>query len=95
MDLSRDAVLLVLQKARLSIDQSRGLGIAPGRLSVPVDLRTELTAVFGRLVRTAQGGSIVRLGRYSIQFLCCDAEWFVLQHSHQGHCINCFLVSPF
>lgn len=43
--LPRDVQLLVLTKARLSIDQRRGLGISPGRLRVPGWVSDRLLAI--------------------------------------------------
>lgn len=48
-ELPRELQLLVLRKARLSIDQRRGLGIGPGTLRVPDALARELGGVLGRL----------------------------------------------
>lgn len=66
-NLPRDVQLLILRKG-LSMDQRRGLGIPPGRVSVPTQLRDSLAAVFERLNHGLFGDSWVKLRMYRIHY---------------------------
>lgn len=88
-DLPRDLLLLILRHARLSIDQRHKLGITPGSLSVPRQLRDDLTAVFGRLhLCGCTGGAYVKLKeQYRLSYRWMDAyfHYYVVVHNGVNH----------
>ena len=87
VDLNRDLVLKILQLV-IDRDLRRGLGIAPGKLVVPLSLSNSITSSFDKrevyLECAAVGlgvGAVFRDGMSRVLSLCCPVYYLYVHKS--------------